>query len=307
MRPLAGGLAAAALTAALAFAASAPAAPSATAAAAPGPVATAAKAVCPANFTVLHNDAIGKLKLPAGPYQITVVGKVTCAQASKLFTTFLDDFDGKLPGGWKVSLSPAGFTQPGAAFYVRKAVTPPNPPPSGGVTCPGKYNLKHNDKILSMSLPAGNYVVQVLKKNAGLTCNQATAYFVQFLTQNYKTPLPSPWTMNVSAKTFYKGKATVGFRVIRTGGGSGGGGQHGETQCPGTFHVLATTKVAGFTFKGGYYTLHTVGALTCTEVSHDFTADLDSGKLAPGWTLTRSSATFLYKKTKGFRVEPYVK
>jgi hypothetical protein len=300
MRPLIGGLAAVAAIAALAL--------SATAQAATTPVATAARTTCPANFSVLHNDSIGKLKLSAGPYTITVVGHVTCASASKLFTRFLEDWDGNLPDGWKVSVSPAGFVNKTAAFYVKKAKAPPIPPPSGGITCPGKFALRHNDKILTMSLPAGNYVVQVLKKNAGLTCNQANVWFAQFLTQNYKTALPSPWTMNAATKTFYKGKTTVGFRLKRTGGSTGGGGNHGATQCPGTFHVLATRAISGLTFKAGYYTLHTIGALTCQEVSDDFKLDLNLGHLPnKNWTLAKSTATFLFLKTKGFRVEPYVK
>ena len=58
--------------------------------------AAAAPLRCPATFQVLHNDRIGRLKLPAGPYRIRIIDNqaLGCKRASKLFAKFLQDFDG---------------------------------------------------------------------------------------------------------------------------------------------------------------------------------------------------------------------
>ena len=58
---------------------------------------------CPGTFQVLHSDHIGKLSLPAGPYVIAVSGKLSCTQASSLFTAFLNAWTGKLPDGWSIN------------------------------------------------------------------------------------------------------------------------------------------------------------------------------------------------------------
>ena len=65
---------------------------------------SAAGAGCP-SFRVLHDDRIGPAVLPAGNYTITVAPSagLTCPAASKLFTRFLEDFDGVLPTPWRVS------------------------------------------------------------------------------------------------------------------------------------------------------------------------------------------------------------
>ena len=65
--------------------------------AAPG--ASAASPHCSSTFSVLHNDRIGALRVPAGEYDITLIrqNRITCARASQLFSRFLQDFDGTLP------------------------------------------------------------------------------------------------------------------------------------------------------------------------------------------------------------------
>jgi hypothetical protein len=68
---------------------------------------------CAAPFTVLHNDRIGNLKLKAGKYRITLlaVGRLSCQRASKLFTRFLQDYDGILPGQWRLDPKTATFSK----------------------------------------------------------------------------------------------------------------------------------------------------------------------------------------------------
>ncbi len=269
---------------------------------------TAAAAACPGTFQVLHDDRIGALALPAGPYVITTGKDVTCAQAVTQFRNFLNDFDGKLPDHWVVDAKTSSFTQTtsGRSFSVKPATTPPTPPPPNGKTCPGHFTLRHDDKILTMSLPAGNYVVQLTDKNAALTCDQADVQFSVFLTKNYLTPLPAPWTMNAAARSFSR-PTGGGFRVVRSGGGTGGGGNDGS-QCPGTFQVLHNDSIGALKVPAGRYTITIVNALTCPSATNWFKTFLAApgNRLPSGWKLNVQTATFTLR-ARSFRIEPYVR
>jgi hypothetical protein len=74
--------------------------------------------LCPGTFRVLHNDRIGALRLPRGPYTITVLAldEPTCSRASRLFTRFLEAFTGDLPRPWAVDPRTGTFRR-GAATY----------------------------------------------------------------------------------------------------------------------------------------------------------------------------------------------
>lgn len=79
---------------------------------------------CPATFQVQHNDRIGALSLPAGPYYI-YVGKnsLSCSQASAYFRQFLNYPDGRLPAPWHLNAAKARFRggPGGAVFRVQQA------------------------------------------------------------------------------------------------------------------------------------------------------------------------------------------
>ena len=65
---------------------------------------------CPGTFRVVHNDRIGRLRLPRGPYLITAFGNVSCAQASTQFTSFLaNDYTGVLPRPWRLQVTTGTF------------------------------------------------------------------------------------------------------------------------------------------------------------------------------------------------------
>lgn len=83
-----------------------------------------AATACPGEFRVLHNDSIGKLKLPAGPYTISVK-RMNCTDASSNFARFLQRPNGDLPDGWRLFARRGKFVQraQGKAFRV----TPDNP------------------------------------------------------------------------------------------------------------------------------------------------------------------------------------
>jgi hypothetical protein len=62
--------------------------------------ATHAKAACQGiSFTVLHNDQSGGVILPKGKYTVSSPN-LACKPASNLFTTFLNKYNGAIPG-WK--------------------------------------------------------------------------------------------------------------------------------------------------------------------------------------------------------------
>jgi hypothetical protein len=81
--------------------------------------------ICPGTFQVQHDDHIGELKLPKGPYTITVIHRkrITCQQASNLFRKFLQRPDGDLPNGWKLKPQSGTFLKKNGSkgFRVKQA------------------------------------------------------------------------------------------------------------------------------------------------------------------------------------------
>ena len=73
---------------------------------------------------VLHNDRIGKLRLPRGDYTITLLqlNKLTCQQASQNLTRFLSIPSGNLPDPWVLYPGSASFRRgaEGPGFRVKQ-------------------------------------------------------------------------------------------------------------------------------------------------------------------------------------------
>ncbi len=80
---------------------------------------------CPGEFNVLHNDRIGKLILPKGPYTISVK-RMPCLDASSNLTRFLQRPNGDLPDGWRVFAKRGKFVNraQNKAFLVAPASAP---------------------------------------------------------------------------------------------------------------------------------------------------------------------------------------
>ncbi len=180
-----------------------------------------AAGTCP-QFRVLHNDTISGVKFPAGPYNM-VTSQLACSQSTKYFQQWLAS--GRVASGWTVKLLSQGrrrFTKLGTKvdFQATPATEPtPTPSPSGH-TCPGYFHVLNNDRIGSMSLPAGRYQISLLNTDialTGLNCPTASNDFAYFLNNDWSGKLPSPWYANSSTKTFYRGSNSVGFRVKRIG------------------------------------------------------------------------------------------
>jgi hypothetical protein len=266
--------------------------------------ASASAAPCPGTFQVINSDRIGSLKLPAGPYTLTTSGGVGCQQAATLFNRFLEDWDGILPNRWQVSGS--GFRQgaSNAGFTVTASQSLPLPPSASGQICPGAFSLNAPDRILNLTLPAGNYAVQLLSSSSSLSCVAAYREFSVFLRGSFRTPLPSPWTLNVSTSTFSRGGG-VGFRVIAAGGSTSGGGRTKGITCPGTFQVVHSDRINSLNVPAGRYFLYALGDIGCVEVTNRFRSFLANSRIPPtNWTLSSQTATFLYQGNRGFRVEP---
>jgi hypothetical protein len=84
---------------------------------------TAGHLACPSiGFTVMHNDRTGGLVLPAGRYRVWSPN-LSCKTASADFTTFLNHYQGTIPG-WTTKQYGRGYgvftqTRTGDSFAVQ--------------------------------------------------------------------------------------------------------------------------------------------------------------------------------------------
>jgi hypothetical protein len=69
--------------------------------------------LCPSSFRVLHDDHIGSLYIPAGPYDlIDLSGSgLSCSQVSRSFANLLNYPSGRLPSPWVLDPATATFTR----------------------------------------------------------------------------------------------------------------------------------------------------------------------------------------------------
>lgn len=302
-----------ALASALAVvAALASAAPAAAQTASPTPA-------CP-TFQVLHDDRIGALQVPAGPYAITIgtPDALTCGEASDLFRQFLQDFDGKLFGGWTVDAGRSSFGRRGQSFSVARSSTPtPTPTPAPGPApfngrCPGTFRVLNDDRIGALRLPAGQYSITLLAAGR-LGCARAARLFARFL-QDFDGVLPGRWFVDPETATFHRGSANAGFRVepvaTRIPPAQTRPVPNDGTPCPGTFRVLHHDAIGSLQLPAGPYVLIPLRGsnLGCPEVSSLFRRFLAAPQnaLPSPWVLRAQSATFTRGRSSavGFRVEP---
>ena len=188
------------------------------------PAAAQSPSICPATFHVLHDDSIGKLKLKAGHYQVTVRGGLSCAASTDWFARFLEDWDGVLPRPWKMNVAAASFTRgnSGVGFSVVRVANPSGGGGGGrhpgyGKLCPGTFRVLHNDRIGALRLPKGRYTITLLSLT-GPSCGRASTLFTNFLDNDFAGILPRPWGLDPQTGTFRRGAANYGFRVKPFGG-----------------------------------------------------------------------------------------
>ena len=179
--------------------------------------AAAAPLRCPATFHVLHNDRIGRLKLREGHYRIRVLDdqSLTCERAAKLFARFLQDFDGELPGAWRLKVAKATFVKRGTDVGFRVKRVSQSSGSGGGKhpsgrheTCP-TFRVLHNDRIGDVRFPRGTYQMTAL---GGFSCQKASKRFADFL-QLPEGNLPHPWKLRGRTGTFERRRTGKGFQV----------------------------------------------------------------------------------------------
>ena len=264
------------------------------------PSAAQAQARCPATFTVLHNDRVGTLAIPAGPYTLNPTG-LSCANASRLLSRFLSDFDGVLPGGWSTAATGLGFANAatGASFTLAAATTPSG----GGSTsgrCAGTFTVEHNDRIGALRLRAGRYAINARR----ISCAAASRRFAFFLFHDSAGTLPPGWRLNLAAQRFSRGRTSFTVRRVSRSGRSGGGGVHPNVAitCPGTVTLAAGTSIGAFVLPAGAYYVNVFSNLGCTTATALFQQFAASGSLPPTWVLEPDTGTFL-RGHEGFQVE----
>jgi hypothetical protein len=274
---------------------------------------TTAPASCPGTFEVLHNDSVGALYLPAGPYVIIVLNPSTlsCHDASELFREFLEDYNGRLAGGWRVDPSTATFTRASQSFRVTAASPTPPTPPSKRV-CPSYFTVLHNDQIGSFAIRRGRYRITLLSVGR-ISCALASNAFARFL-QDFDGILPRPWFIDPSTGTFMRGSRYVGFRIKPWSGPlppNGGGGRHPSTggKCAGTFRVVHNDRIGKLRLPRGPYLINAFGNVSCAQASTRFASFLANdytGVLPRPWRLQVTTGTFLRGtgSQNGFRVKP---
>ncbi len=182
---------------------------------------TAGPSTCP-SFRVLHDDRIGPALLPAGDYTVAVAkgAGLTCPDAAKLFTRFLEDYDGVLPSPWRVVAEGSGkasFTQgEEVGFSVKRSAgggEGGGTSPELGVLCNGTFSVNSNVVLGPLTFPKGQYLLY-LPPRTGIRCNRASVLFTRFL-DSPAGRLPFPWRLQNQTATFFKPEHPVrsSFRV----------------------------------------------------------------------------------------------
>lgn len=275
-------------------------------------VAPAAEVSCP-KFRVMHNDRIGKLYLPAGWYDVTLLNgdKLTCPQSTKLFAEFLQDWDGNLRKPWVVNVKRQEFTRgPGSdtGFRVKRSGSSGGGGSKGGGTsasCPGYFNVLHKDRIGRFVVPRGPYRITLLNPKL-MNCAQATARFRQFLV-DFDGVLPRPWRLDPMSATFFKNNnREVGFNINRAYGPAPNPKRNTTySRCPATFRVLHNDRIGQLMLPAGPYYVHVLKGLSCSSASNYFRQFLlrPDGVLPRPWRLNPKQAVFRAGKNRAFRVQ----
>lgn len=171
-----------------------------------GPGAAATPTTCP-GFRVLHDDRIGPAVLPAGNYAITIdsTAGLACGAAAKLFTRFLEDYDGVLPRPWRVTGEGSGKAsfKPGdaAGFSVSRSGGSGEGSSLLGALCNGTFTVNASTRVGPLFFPKAGYLLYIPPRS-GISCRRASVLFTRFLGAG--GALPQPWRTIAQTATFYK-------------------------------------------------------------------------------------------------------
>lgn len=152
---------------------------------------TTQNGVCPGTFTILHNDHIGGLKLPAGQYQITTK-RLHCWFDIQKLQLFLASYEsGNLPRPWTVIPAQKKIQRSTNSWFTLKRVSSKahggtNTPNS--TSCSTNFLVVNSTQIDGTPVAAGRYTIVTF---GSYSCRTASSTFKQFLTAG-KTP--TEWT-----------------------------------------------------------------------------------------------------------------
>ena len=172
------------------------------------PAGAANPTTCP-GFKVLHNDRIGAATFPAGSYTVTLQDtSLNCKSSATLFARFLEDYDGVLPGGWRVipqgsgKASFAKGTQPGFGVERTGGGEEEGNNPSLGKLCPGSFMVNATTVVGPLRFTRGQFLIYTPARSL-ISCRRASVLFTRFLSQPGGR-LPFPWRLMNQTATFYK-------------------------------------------------------------------------------------------------------
>ncbi len=187
-----------------------------------------------------------------------------------------------------------------------------SPAGSGSSSCPS-FQVLHDDRIGTLSLPAGAYQITIGTPST-LSCAQASVLFREFLL-DFDGRLSGGWAVNATASSFSRAKPKQSFSVKRTGASPPSGGSSVQpiaaSVCPAAFQVLHDDRVGDLAIPAGKYTLSLISTqrMTCDQAASSlaqFLQDYD-GVLPKPWFVDPETATFLKGTVNaGFQLEPLV-
>lgn len=164
-------------------------------------------------------------------------------------------------------------------------------PPAAASAAPARasasctFQVVHNDRIGSVSFPAGNYAVGT----SGLSCGQMVTLFARFL-QYPSGLLPSPWRLNARTKTFSNGRG----QSFRVGGGRPSPPAPPAGRCSSKFHVLHNDRIGALRLPQGWYYIdvRNINCGTASSLFTEFLQDWD-GVLPAPWRVIASQRRFV--------------
>ena len=170
----------------------------------------------------------------------------------------------------------------------------------------GQFRVMHNDKINSVSFPAGPYNMV----NSGMSCSQTTKYFQQSLEAG---KVPKGWhvkNLSRNRKRFTKlgTNPTIDFQATPA---SDPTPTPSGLTCAGTFRVLHNDQIGDMKLAAGSYTIklasHDTPGLNCKVASNEFASFLEwdwNGDLPRPWKMNVAEKSFYMNTTSdGFSVK----
>jgi hypothetical protein len=155
--------------------------------------------VCPGNFTVLHNDKIGALKLKAGQYRITTKGLLCWFDASKLAYFLSYNESGKLPSPWTVVPALSKIQRSPNHYFRLKYLGSSGgggQHPADMIRCSKKLSVTTPGVLAGMQFPRGSYYLNV---SPGTTCAGAGTLFDSWLAAG---AVSNSWKVNSDTAVF---------------------------------------------------------------------------------------------------------